>query len=121
MGMARVGLRWLDHRLRPSPTVLAVNGDWNVEALRQEGLDLAEAEMALQEHGPDGVDGSPLVERESDGSIRVVPKQVAGRQRPKRRVRVVRPPRRSAGGRPIRRRPLPPPLGRTRSHGAAGG
>ena len=92
LGLARVRIRWLDHLLRPSPTVLATNGSWNVAALRHEGLDLEEAEMALREHGVDGVGDSMLVEMESDGSISVVPRQVAGRQRPKRRVRLVRRP-----------------------------
>ncbi len=92
LGLARVRVRWLDRLLRPSPTVLAANGSWNVAALRREGLDLEEAEMALREHGVDGVGDSMLVEMESDGSISVVPRQVAGRQRPKRRVRLVRRP-----------------------------
>ncbi len=92
LGLGRVRFRWLDHLLRPSPTVLGTHGTWNVAALRHEGLDLEEAEMALREHGVDGVGDSMLVEMESDGSISVVPRQVAGRQRPKRRVRLVRRP-----------------------------
>ncbi|MHB1523554.1 MAG: DUF421 domain-containing protein [Candidatus Dormibacteria bacterium] len=92
LSLARVRAKWLDHLLRPSPTVLATNGTWDMAALRHEGLDLDEAEMALREHGVDGVGDAELVEMESDGSISVVPKQVSGRQRPKRRVRLVRRP-----------------------------
>ena len=92
LGAARVRARWLDHLLRPSPTVLAVDGAWNLGALRHEGVDLEEAEMALREHGVDGVGDAQLVEMESDGSISVVPKQVTGRHRPRRRVRLIRRP-----------------------------
>ncbi len=90
LGYARVRVRWLDRVLRPAPTVLGRDGAWDPAALRREGVDLEDAEMALREHGVAGIGDAELVEMESDGSISVVPQQVAGRARPRRRVRLVR-------------------------------
>lgn len=92
IGWLRVRSPLVDHLLRPQPTVLARDGAWTQAALKREGLDLDEAEMALREHGVAGVSDARLVEMESDGSISVIPRQVRGRNRPKRRIRLTRRP-----------------------------
>lgn len=92
LGFARVRVPGLERILRPAPTVLGREGKWDRAAMRREGLELDEAEMALREHGVSGIGDAELVEMESDGSISVVPKQVPGRARPKRRVRLTRRP-----------------------------
>lgn len=90
IGWLRVRSHLVDRLLRPQPTVLARDGAWTEAALKREGLDLQEAEMALREHGVAGVGDASLVEMESDGSISVIPRQVRGRARPKRRIRLTR-------------------------------
>ncbi len=78
--------------LESPPRVLAAAGAWIPGALAKEGIDQSEADMALREHGVSGIDDTELVELESDGSVSVVPKQKAGRVRPRRRLRMLRRP-----------------------------
>ena len=92
VGWARLRSPLVRRLLQSPPKVLAQDGAWVPGALAREGVDADEAEMALREHGVAGVGDAQLVELESDGSISVVPTQEAGRQRPRRRVRVVRRP-----------------------------
>ncbi len=59
--------------LKPSPTVIAQDGHWLVEAMRREGMDVDEGEMALREHGLLDVKQVKLMVLEPDGTISVVP------------------------------------------------
>jgi uncharacterized membrane protein YcaP (DUF421 family) len=92
VGQARSKSSLVRRLLVSPPTVLAKDGHWIAGAMRTQGVDADETEMALREHGVAGVKDSELVELESDGSISVVPKQEAGRQRPRRRVRMIKRP-----------------------------
>jgi uncharacterized membrane protein YcaP (DUF421 family) len=92
IAQARSKSSFVRHLLVSPPTVLARDGKWIPGAITSQGVDADEAEMALREHGVAGVKDSELVELESDGSISVVPKQEAGRQRPRRRVRMIKRP-----------------------------
>ena len=62
--------RWI---VQPHPTVIAQEGHWIQDALRREGVDEDEAEMALREHGMDSVEQVKLAVLELDGTISVVP------------------------------------------------
>lgn len=90
VGWARLHNQLVQRMLESSPTVLATGGAWVPGALAHAGIDPEEAEMSLREHGVDGVADSQTVELESDGSISVVPRQESGRQRPRRRLRMLR-------------------------------
>jgi uncharacterized membrane protein YcaP (DUF421 family) len=92
VGRTQFHSAFVRHLLVSPPTVLAKNGSWLKGAMQHQGVDPDEAEMALREHGVDGVKDAELVELESDGSISVVPKQEAGRQRPRRRIRMIKRP-----------------------------
>jgi len=92
VGWARLRSPVVSHLLQSPATVLASQGAWIPGALKHEGVDPDEAEMALREHGVDGVSDTTLVEMESDGSISVVPKQDQVRARPRRRLRIVKRP-----------------------------
>lgn len=66
------------------PTVLAKDGAWIPTALRREGLDDGDCEMALREHGIDTVAAVKLVVLEPDGTISIVPAEATllrGRRR----------------------------------------
>jgi len=89
VSIAQVRSRHFGRLLESPPGALASGGAWIPGALAKEGVDPAEAEMALREHGVAGVGDCELVEMESDGSISVVPRQSAGRVRPRRRVRLL--------------------------------
>jgi uncharacterized membrane protein YcaP (DUF421 family) len=58
-----------------SPTVLISHGHYIDQALRREGLDREEVEMALREHGVASVEQVRLAVLELDGSISVVPQE----------------------------------------------
>ncbi len=92
VGWARLRSPVVRRLLQSPPKVLARDGAWIPGALQREGVEADEAEMALREHGVAGVADAQLVELESDGSISVVPQEVSGRQRPRRRVRMLRRP-----------------------------
>jgi uncharacterized membrane protein YcaP (DUF421 family) len=72
-------LRLRSPRLRElvegSPTVLVSDGQYHEDAMRREGVDRAEVEMALREHGIAGVEAVRLAVLEPDGSISVVPQE----------------------------------------------
>ncbi len=57
----------------PSPTVIAQDGRWLTDALRREGMDVEEAEVALREHGLLDVSQVKLMVLEPNGVISVVP------------------------------------------------
>ncbi|MDA8343905.1 MAG: DUF421 domain-containing protein [Thermaerobacter sp.] len=69
-----------------SATVLARDGHWIAAALRREGLESEDCEMAMREHGIERVSEVALAVLETDGTISVVPKG-ADVRRGKRRVR----------------------------------
>jgi Predicted membrane protein len=56
-----------------SPTVLIQEGKYLDPALRKEGLERTQVEMAMREHGVDDVAGVKLAVLETDGSISIVP------------------------------------------------
>ena len=56
-----------------SPTVLIQQGRYLDPALRKEGLERAQVEMAMREHGVDDVSGVKLAILETDGAISIVP------------------------------------------------
>lgn len=89
VGWAR--LRWPSFRqlVESHPTVVAQNGHWLSEALRREGVDQDEAEMALREHGLSDISEVKLGVLELDGTISIVP-QSAQTFRSQRRMRFVR-------------------------------
>lgn len=59
--------------LEGMPTVLVQNGQFLEPHLRKEGLERAQIEMAMREHGIDGVKDVKLAVLETDGSISIVP------------------------------------------------
>jgi len=75
--------------LQPRPTVIAQDGHWITDALRREGVDAEEAEMALREHGVESIEQVKLAVLELDGSISIVPLD-SRTIRTRRRVRMLR-------------------------------
>jgi uncharacterized membrane protein YcaP (DUF421 family) len=57
-----------------NPTVLVQDGQYLDAALRKEGLECSQVEMAMREHGIDEVQSVRLAVLETDGSISIVPK-----------------------------------------------
>jgi uncharacterized membrane protein YcaP (DUF421 family) len=80
---------WWGRLLEGTPTVLIEHGQFISANLRREGLDHAEVEMAIREHGVASVDEVQLAVLETDGSISIVPND-AKVTRTRRRVRQVR-------------------------------
>jgi len=60
--------------LEGTPTVLIEDGEFVVPHLRKEGLERAEVEMAMREHGVESIRDVKLAVLEVDGSISIVPK-----------------------------------------------
>jgi uncharacterized membrane protein YcaP (DUF421 family) len=58
-----------------SPTVLVQEGAWLDPALRKEGLERTQVEMAMREHGIDDIETVKLAVLETDGSISIVPRE----------------------------------------------
>jgi uncharacterized membrane protein YcaP (DUF421 family) len=78
------------HRLfSPGPAVIIRGGKFESPALAREGVTEDECEMAIREHGLEGVKDVELGVLEADGSISIVP---TGSEvhRTKRRVRFIR-------------------------------
>jgi len=67
-------------------TIIGRDGAWDRDALAREGLDEAECEMALREHGVADVREVRLAVLETDGTISVVSSN-ASLRRGRRRVR----------------------------------
>jgi uncharacterized membrane protein YcaP (DUF421 family) len=78
-------------RVLESPaTTIARDGAWLTDDVNREGLDSADLEAALREHGIASVDQVALAVLEPDGSIRIVPSDDRDRTpRRRRRVRIV--------------------------------
>lgn len=74
-GIARLDRYRLFHRLLvPAPRVIVRDGQYITDALRHEGVDEDDCQMALREHGLDDVSEVKLAVLEPDGTISVVPK-----------------------------------------------
>ena len=64
----------LFHRLLiPAPAVVIRDGAYVAAALNREGVDRDEIEMAIREHGIEGVQGVKLGVLEPDGTVSIVP------------------------------------------------
>jgi uncharacterized membrane protein YcaP (DUF421 family) len=74
------------------PTVIGRDGAWLLPVLVRQGLDLADVETALREHGLDEVEQIKLATLESDGSISIVATDTANNAATKRRRRRYRRP-----------------------------
>jgi uncharacterized membrane protein YcaP (DUF421 family) len=57
----------------PAPAVIVQNGEYVADVMRREGVDKAEVEMAVREHGIEGVKDVKLGVLEADGTISIVP------------------------------------------------
>lgn len=66
------GGRW-GRLIEGTPTVLVEDGDLIEPHLRREGLERAELEMVVREHGVDSLSQVKLAVLETDGSISIVP------------------------------------------------
>jgi uncharacterized membrane protein YcaP (DUF421 family) len=73
VGYLRLRFPLFRHLVQPHPTVIAQEGRWLHDALRREGVDEDEAEMALREHGLASVEEVKMAVLELDGTISVVP------------------------------------------------
>ncbi len=80
---------WWDRLFKGTPTVLIEHGRFVDQNLRKEGLDRAEVEMAMREHGLASVDGVQLAVLETDGAISFVPNESTV-MRTKKHVRQMR-------------------------------
>ena len=77
--------------LESPATPIARDGAWLTHAVNREGLDSADLEAALREHGIASVDEVALAVLEPDGSISVVPRQArTTTMAHRRRVRVLK-------------------------------
>lgn len=86
---SRRRLPFMRHLLESPATTLARDGEWLEDEVNREGLDAADLEAALREHGIGAVDEVELAVLEPDGSISVVPRRWRPAQA-RRRVRVLR-------------------------------
>lgn len=75
VSMLRLRSRSLRHAIEGSPTILVSHGRFLEDAMRHEGLDRSEVEMAFREHGVTSVEHVRLAVLELDGSISVVPQE----------------------------------------------
>ena len=69
------GGRW-GRLIEGTPTVLVKGGEFVEPALRREGVDAEELDMAAREHGLDSMKQVKLAILEVDGSISIVPEGV---------------------------------------------
>ncbi len=88
VGYLRLRSPLFRHLVQAHPTVVAQDGYWLPEALRREGVDRDEAEMALREHGVADVSEVRLAVLELDGTISIVPTS-SPTVRSRRRVRLL--------------------------------
>jgi len=76
--------------LTPPPTVLLKDGKPLEWAVRKEGINLDEIEMAMREHGLADLADVKLAVLEPDGSISIIGKDEKVQQRRRRKVRFLR-------------------------------
>jgi uncharacterized membrane protein YcaP (DUF421 family) len=69
----RLRSRYWGRLFEGTPTVLIEDGEFVAPHLRKEGLERAEVEMAMREHGVESVRDVKLAVLEIDGSISIVP------------------------------------------------
>jgi len=92
VSLLRVRSRFVRRLLEFGPTVVGRDGRWLLPELVRQGLDLADVEAALREHGIEEVGEMKLATLESDGSISVVATDDGGnREGTHRRRRYRRP------------------------------
>jgi uncharacterized membrane protein YcaP (DUF421 family) len=75
--------------LESPATPIAREGQWLAEAVDREGLDTADLEAALREHGVASIDEVALATLEPDGSVSVIPRERREIASRRRRVRIV--------------------------------
>lgn len=89
VGWLRLRSPLVRRALQSHPTVIAQDGQWLPNALKREGLDQEEADMAVREHGIESVREVKLAVLEVDGTISIVPAS-SRTLRTRRRVRLLR-------------------------------
>jgi uncharacterized membrane protein YcaP (DUF421 family) len=82
----RLRFGWFQREVRGTPTLLIDHGAFIPEHLRREGLSPDDVLMALREHGIDEPSECRMAVLEVDGTISIVPQEVAV-QRTRRRLR----------------------------------
>ena len=85
----RVRNRFVRRLLEFGPTVVGRDGRWLLPVLAREGLDFADVDAALREHGLDDVSALKVATLEEDGSISIVATD-GDRNRTRRRRRTSR-------------------------------
>lgn len=70
---ARVRVPIVKRLLEFQKTVIGLDGHWIMDTFGQQGIDVADVESALREHGLERVDQVKLAVLEEDGSISIVP------------------------------------------------
>ena len=85
-GVAEVRVRssLVRRLLESSPTIIGRDGVWLLPVLAKQGLDQADVDAALREHGLDAVKDVKLATLEADGSISIVAVDSAGAARSRR-------------------------------------
>jgi uncharacterized membrane protein YcaP (DUF421 family) len=91
--VARLELFGFFHRLLlPAPTIVIKDGEYLMDALRHEQVDLDLVEASIREHGVEDVSEVELGVLEVDGSISIVPKDGGTFKVRRRRVRGIKRP-----------------------------
>lgn len=75
VGILRLHRAGWGRLIEGTPTVLIQKGQFLDPALRKEGLERSQVEMAMREHGVEDVMLVKLAVLETDGSISIVPKE----------------------------------------------
>jgi uncharacterized membrane protein YcaP (DUF421 family) len=70
---ARVRIPFVQRLLEFEPTVIGRDGQWLMDVLDTQGVDVDDVDAALREHGLERVDQMKLAMLEEDGSISIVP------------------------------------------------
>ena len=84
-------LPWFHRLLSPHPAVVVRNGQYIDQAMRREGVERDEIEMAMREHGINDLKEVQMAVLEADGSISIVPTGSTV-HKTKRRIRTTRRP-----------------------------
>lgn len=84
---ARLRIPFVRRLLEFEPTVIGRDGEWLVDELEEQGLDLDDVDAGLREHGLERVDQVKLAMLEEDGSISIVPTDDQDNPTAKRRRR----------------------------------
>jgi uncharacterized membrane protein YcaP (DUF421 family) len=92
VALLRVRSAFVRRILDFEPTAIGRDGAWLTAEMERQGIDLADAEAALREHGIDSVDQMKLATLEDDGSISIVSTDGSGNAATKRRKRRYRRP-----------------------------